>query len=118
MFSHSNSSSFCECRDVRRNCALYLTPSDRSKAFNVSFPKYPRFHGQQRQTTTGVDLLNILGETKILGREQRVGKLMNAWAFLKYWGHMPGLPPKSTPMQRAIVHVFVPIVFFFNLFRM
>ena len=23
---------------------------------------------------------------------------MNAWAFLNYWGHVPGFPPKSTPM--------------------
>ena len=24
--------------------------------------------------------------------------MINAWAFLNYWGHVPGLPPKSTPM--------------------
>jgi len=24
---------------------------------------------------------------------QKVGKMINAWAFLKYWGHMPGLHP-------------------------
>ena len=26
--------------------------------------------------------------------------MINAWAFLNYWGHVPGLPPKSTPMGR------------------
>jgi len=24
--------------------------------------------------------------------------VINAWAILNYWGHVPGLPPKSTPM--------------------
>src|SRR6218665_3658749 len=30
---------------------------------------------------------------------QKVVKVINAWAFLNYWGHVPGLPPKSTPMK-------------------
>jgi len=35
---------------------------------------------------TGVDLSKILGEqTKILGG-QKVVKVINAWAFLNYWG--------------------------------
>jgi len=47
---------------------------------------------------SGVDLLKILGQTKILG-----GKwcqwLMNIWAFFNYWGHVPCLSPKSTSMS-------------------
>ena len=46
---------------------------------------------------TGVNLSKILGgQTKILGG--RWYKVINAWAFLNYWGHVPELPPKSTPM--------------------
>jgi len=26
---------------------------------------------------------------------------MKAWTFLNYWGHAPGLPPKSTPMAEG-----------------
>jgi len=28
--------------------------------------------------------------------------VINAWSFLNYWGHVPGLPPKSTPMSKPI----------------
>ena len=47
---------------------------------------------------TPVDLSKILGgQTKNIGR-QKVAQMINAWAFLNYWGHVPGLPPKSKPM--------------------
>jgi len=40
-----------------------------------------------------IDLSKILGgQTKIYGG-QKVVKVINAWAFLNYWGHVPGLPP-------------------------
>jgi len=26
--------------------------------------------------------------------------VINEWAFHNYWGHVPGLPPKFTPMSR------------------
>jgi len=29
---------------------------------------------------------------------------MNTLEFLNYWGHTPGLPPKSTPMVGAEEH--------------
>src|SRR6218665_3340566 len=46
------------------------------------------YFGLRGATCTGVDLSKILGgQTKIY-----------AWVFLNYWGHVPGLPPKSTPM--------------------
>jgi len=47
---------------------------------------------------TGVDLSKILGgQTKILGAKG--DKVINAWAFLKYWGSRArAAPPKSTPM--------------------
>src|SRR6218665_3653889 len=52
--------------------------------------------------TTGVDLSKILGgQTKILGGK-RWQKVINAWAFLDYWGHVPGLPPRSTPMEETM----------------
>ena len=54
---------------------------------------------------TGVDLSKILGgQTKILG-DKKVVKMINAWAILNYWaGHVPGLPPKSTPMVVYDLH--------------
>src|SRR6218665_801524 len=33
--------------------------------------------------------------------EKKVIKVINASAFLNYWGHVQGLPPKSTPMPRV-----------------
>src|SRR6218665_222927 len=49
---------------------------------------------------SGVDLSNIFGgQTKILGgkRWQKVIKFMHV-RFSTIRGHVPGLPPKSTPM--------------------
>ena len=28
--------------------------------------------------------------------------MIDAWAFLNYWGHVPGLTPKSTPLTLII----------------
>src|SRR6218665_2447936 len=39
-------------------------------------------------------LVENMGETNILW-EVKDG---NNWAFFNYWGHVPGLPPKSTLM--------------------
>jgi len=43
---------------------------------------------------TGIDLSKILG-----GQSKNIGgkggkKMINAWAFLNYWGHVHGPPPK------------------------
>jgi len=35
---------------------------------------------------------------------QKVEKGINAWAFLNYWGHLPGLPPKSMPMLTCTLY--------------
>jgi len=46
-----------------------------------------------------IDLSNILGgQIKMLGGSKL---LMNTWAFLSYWGNVPGLPPQSTPVSRC-----------------
>src|SRR6218665_1645086 len=57
---------------------------------------------------TGVDWSKILGgQTKIL--EGNMVKVINAWTFLNYWGHVPGLPPKSAPMSvHCIFTISVP----------
>jgi len=36
--------------------------------------------------------------------------VINAWAFLKYWGDVPGLPPKSTPMITSFVDCYMYVV--------
>jgi len=44
--------------------------------------------------------------------EQKVVKVINAWAFLNYLGHVPGLPPKSTHMHAIIfMQLFVSLAF-------
>jgi len=44
-------------------------------------------------------LVKIIGWANQNIGGQKVVKMINAWAFLNYWGHVPGLPPKSTPMS-------------------
>ena len=56
---------------------------------------------QYAQYTTGVDLSKILGrQTKILGG-QKVVKSDKCMDVSQLLGHVPGLPPKSTPMFKT-----------------
>jgi len=57
----------------------------------------PRNHWRRLVKNIGWANQNIGG--------QKVIKVINAWAFLNYWGgHVPGLPPKSTPMNVILWH--------------
>src|SRR6218665_1105726 len=48
---------------------------------------------------TAVDLSKNIGWANQNIRGQKVVKVINAWAFLNYWGTCPGCPPpKSTPV--------------------
>ena len=62
---------------------------------------FPTAISLEANQPTGVDLSKILGrQTKIL-EGKRWLKVINAWALLNYWGwHVPGMPPKSTPMSQ------------------
>jgi len=64
---------------------------------------------------TGVDLSKILVGNQNIGGRQKGVKVINAWAFLNYWGHVPGLRPKvyayaslvytHVPATRHLVHL-------------
>jgi len=53
-------------------------------------------------------LSKILGDKPTyLGKQKAVisyEKYMGDWAFLNYWGHAPGLPPKSVELAYEYLH--------------
>jgi len=70
-------------RQVERNCCLWR---NQDREFSSPLIHWPQ---------TGVELSKILGGlTKILGAKSGNKWSMHAWAFLNYWGHVHGLPPK------------------------
>jgi len=64
-----------------RNCDSYYD----------NYKQYKRLHWPRLVKNIGWANQNIGG--------RRWWKVINPWAFLNYWRHVPGLPPKSTPVN-------------------